>query len=87
MDLLDKSIILTIQGKKYDVTNFSRFHPGGNVIKFYNNLDATDVFHTFHSKSKKAFALLKALPVLETTPYKEDNDDFIQMIKKYLICY
>ena len=83
MDLLDKSIILTIQGKKYDVTNFSRFHPGGNVIKFYNNLDATDVFHTFHSKSKKAFALLKALPVLETTPYKEDNDDFIQMIKKW----
>lgn len=49
---------IIIDDKVYDISKFR--HPGGNVIHYYK--DATNAFHQFHMKSKKAHALLKTLP-------------------------
>jgi len=50
-----------IHGELYDVTNFK--HPGGSIVKFLtNNGDATEAFVEFHGRSKKAQAMLKAMP-------------------------
>jgi len=50
-----------IHGQLYDVTNFK--HPGGSIVKFLtNNGDATEAFVEFHGRSKKAQAMLKAMP-------------------------
>ena len=46
------ALILQIHGKKYDASSFAKSHPGGNIIHYYNHLDATEAFLTFHSKSK-----------------------------------
>lgn len=58
---LEKAEVL-LDGTLYDVSNLK--HPGGSVIKFYtsNNIDATQAFNNFHIRSKKARAMLKALP-------------------------
>ena len=60
-DVSEKSEVL-LDGKLYDVSNMK--HPGGSVIKFYsgNGIDATQAFNNFHLRSKKAKAMLKALP-------------------------
>lgn len=49
---------IIIDNKVYDISEFR--HPGGNVIRSYK--DATNAFHQFHMKSKKAHAILKTLP-------------------------
>lgn len=51
----------------YDVTDFVKKHPGGNVINFYLEQDATDPFTEFHFRSKKALKMLKSLPNREPT--------------------
>ena len=38
----------------YDVQNFCKKHPGGNVIKYMLNEDATDVYKEFHARSLQA---------------------------------
>ena len=63
-----EKIHLKINNNIYDVTEFSKKHPGGNIIQFYNcinnNVDATHVFNTFHLRSKSAYKLLKSLKLL-----------------------
>merc|ERR1719231_1689559 len=65
-------------------------HPGGSVIKFYsgNGIDATQAFNNFHLRSKKATAMLKALPSRPAPKTKEAErvkgqnallDDFNQL--------
>uniref|UniRef100_A0A7S3K778 Cytochrome b5 heme-binding domain-containing protein n=1 Tax=Aureoumbra lagunensis TaxID=44058 RepID=A0A7S3K778_9STRA len=50
-----------IQGELYDVSDFK--HPGGSIVKFLTgDGDATEAFTEFHGRSKKAKAMLKALP-------------------------
>eukprot|EP00121_Abeoforma_whisleri_P002232 Awhi_evm1s1997 len=45
-----------------DVTNFHQWHPGGSeILLFYENEDATDVFEAFHV-SDKPLRMLKTLP-------------------------
>ncbi|PIC34871.1 hypothetical protein B9Z55_014398 [Caenorhabditis nigoni] len=38
-----------------------RAHPGGSAITTYKNMDATTVFHTFHTGSKEAYKWLTEL--------------------------
>ena len=60
-----KSLLVQIRGAKYDVTQFSSVHPGGNIIEKYdvNTVrDATDAFDNFHSGSTRAYRLLRTLP-------------------------
>jgi len=51
-----------IENRYYDVTNLK--HPGGSVIKFYagKDIDASQAFSNFHIRSRKAQAMLRALP-------------------------
>jgi fatty acid desaturase len=65
------SKFIIINNNKYDITNFN--HPGGEVISYYLNKDATDVFNAFHQRSLKANIILNNLPII--------NDDNIENYK------
>jgi fatty acid desaturase len=59
-DKLEDNEVL-IDGVLYNVKDFR--HPGGSIVKFYQGKgDATETFEQFHFRSKKAKAMLKALP-------------------------
>ena len=75
------ALILQIHGKKYDASSFAKSHPGGNIIHYYNHLDATEAFLTFHSKSKNAFSLLSSLPIVDKMDYKKS--EFNKMIHSW----
>ena len=75
------SFSLIIEDKIYDISDFWRKHPGGNVINYYDKLDATEAFYTFHAKSKKAHLMLKSLPMKETT--LDTKHDFTNILKKW----
>ena len=75
------SLTLTVEDKIYDITDFWKKHPGGNVIKYYDNLDATEAFYTFHAKSKKAYLMLKSLPSKESVV--KTTHDFSTVLKKW----
>ena len=51
---------LIIDGYEYDITNFK--HPGGNVINYLINQDASAAFKEFHSRSDKVEKYLNSLP-------------------------
>ena len=53
---------MLIDGNVYDFTEFRKKHPGGKVIDYYRNLDATDVFHELHHHSESAMKYLKNIP-------------------------
>lgn len=53
---------IAIKGRVYDVTNFSKFHPGGDILFTASGLDATDVFAGFHNLTD-AWKLLPPLLV------------------------
>ena len=57
-------IKLFIDGTVYDVTDFIKKHPGGSVIKYYANSDATAAFNEFHYRSKSAKKILQSLPIV-----------------------
>lgn len=42
---------IVIKGRIYDVTKFSRIHPGGDIILTAAGQDATDVFAAFHANT------------------------------------
>jgi len=65
------SKFIIINNNKYDITSFN--HPGGEVISYYLNKDATDVFNAFHQRSSKANIILNNLPII--------NDDNIENYK------
>jgi hypothetical protein len=71
---MEKSVI--IDGFQYDIRNFK--HPGGSVIHFYTEgQDASQAFHEFHYRSKKAKQILKTLnhkPVDNGVNNVVDND-------------
>ena len=50
-----------VDGILYDVGAFN--HPGGSIIRFLQGHgDATEAWHEFHARSKKAKLMLKSLP-------------------------
>eukprot|EP00922_Rhytidocystis_sp_ex-Travisia-forbesii_P037600 GHVS01056012.1.p1 GENE.GHVS01056012.1~~GHVS01056012.1.p1 ORF type:complete len:572 (+),score=33.54 GHVS01056012.1:293-2008(+) len=54
--------ILRIRDFVYDVSEFSRKHPGGSVISYFFRQDATEAFDAFHTRSNKAVKILNSLP-------------------------
>jgi len=43
--------VVTIEDKKYDITTFKDYHPGGRyILEQYHQKDATEVFWSFHGK-------------------------------------
>jgi len=42
-----------IDGKRYDLREFSRVHPGGRyAITLSSGYDVTDLFHSYHTADK-----------------------------------
>ena len=63
---IDAQRELQIDERVYDVSAWIKKHPGGSIIKFQLGTDATDAFHAFHVRSKKAS---KILTQVATRPY------------------
>ena len=74
-----------IDGTTYDITNFIHLHPGGSVIKFYSNSDATAAFNEFHYRSKYAKKLLKSLPILNNTDTCIEYPDNKELLNDFYI--
>jgi len=51
--VVPESFEILYNGRLYDVTDFVKHHPGGNVIKFYTEFreDATRAIEDFHKGS------------------------------------
>ena len=62
---------ILIEGTVYDVTSYMRKHPGGSIIRFGLNTDATDAFRSFHFRSERPNKILKLLP---SRPYDPETD-------------
>jgi len=52
--VIEEQCVITIDGKTYDLTKWADQHPGGPLIRQYNGLDATHIFHAFHSPQAHA---------------------------------
>jgi fatty acid desaturase 2 (delta-6 desaturase) len=83
----EKSIILRINNNEYDVSNFIKKHPGGNIIEQYdiNNVsDATNAYNTFHFHSIHANKLLQTLPIRKKSSIeKQMPNDFQDLINQW----
>jgi acyl-CoA 6-desaturase (Delta-6 desaturase) len=77
-DLTNTRKTIYINQKCYDITDFVKRHPGGNVLLYYEGQDATMVYKEMHRRSKKSDAFLNSLPVLDNPPVlvqKESNSN------------
>jgi len=81
----EKPTWIKIGGKFYDVNHFQ--HPGGNVLNLFLGMDATTGFESFHGHSKKAYALLKSIPVLTETPENvpKQSEGHVEAMSKMLL--
>lgn len=61
-DAAREPIEIVIDGKRVDVTDMIKKHPGGNILRFYKDQDATLAFNEFHSRSPSARKWLNSLP-------------------------
>ncbi|XP_048162702.1 acyl-CoA (8-3)-desaturase-like [Corvus hawaiiensis] len=74
---------LVIDRKVYDVSKFSKRHPGGSrVISHYAGQDATDAFVAFHNDKSLVQKYLKSLLIGELAP---DQPSFESNKKKSLL--
>ncbi|NWY43392.1 FADS1 desaturase, partial [Sylvia atricapilla] len=74
---------LVIDRKVYDVSEFSKRHPGGSrVISHYAGQDATDAFVAFHNDKSLVKKYLKSLVIGELAP---DQPSFESNKKKSLL--
>uniref|UniRef100_A0A8B9NXS0 Cytochrome b5 heme-binding domain-containing protein n=1 Tax=Accipiter nisus TaxID=211598 RepID=A0A8B9NXS0_9AVES len=74
---------LVIDRKVYDVSRFSKRHPGGSrVISHYAGQDATDAFVAFHNDKTLVKKYLKSLLIGELAP---DQPSFESNKKKSLL--
>jgi len=79
-----------LYGKRVDVTNFLKKHPGGSkVLRIFRDRDATEQFEAYHSD--RAHRWLKALPkrdvkkgdyLVYDTPMAKDFQKMINMFKE-----
>jgi len=61
-----------IEGIVYDVTVYMKKHPGGSIIRYGLNTDASDAFRSFHFRSDRPHKILKVLP---SRPYDQETDE------------
>jgi len=47
---ISKMCLVGIHGTWYDLTEFVKIHPGGDILWKFNQMDATEVFIAFHTK-------------------------------------
>ncbi|XP_022102788.1 fatty acid desaturase 2-like isoform X2 [Acanthaster planci] len=81
-DKEDPSKWLVIDGLVYDVTEWSRKHPGGSrLLTHYAGQDASEPFTAFHPNKEKVQKYLKALKVVGKTQQREERRDIEEDFK------
>ena len=70
-----KMITIKYDGKEYDVTNFIKAHPGGNIIKEYNGMDIKKVFDKI-GHSKHALHILEGLPSTDNQRNRNEHNHY-----------
>lgn len=65
-EIIEKKEFL-INDQVVDVTNFSKRHPGGGIIRFMIGSEATDSYNAFHTRSSRAQNMLNLLPSRKAT--------------------
>ena len=89
-----KHILINIDGKTYNVTNFAAKHPGGQEIlqatsELGSKYDATDLFHSMHppyvaSKYLKAYLVEDSKKKENTTSIDEATKEYRNLHNKLL---
>jgi len=78
----EQKIQVVIDNKLFDLTKFSKTHPGGKqILENFNNCDATDYFYSIHSVQSRK--MLKNMP--HTQVAKEDEipeSDYLKLLYK-----
>lgn len=78
----DSQILVVIDNKLYDLTKFSKIHPGGrSILENYHNCDATDYFYSIHSVNSRK--MLKNMPYTDVAA--EDRipeSDYLKLMFK-----
>ncbi|KNC53791.1 delta-5 desaturase [Thecamonas trahens ATCC 50062] len=66
---------LIIHGRVYDVSGFIKRHPGGSVIRYMLDRDASHAYDEFHQRSESADKFLASLPSrpVEATDVRVDR--------------
>ena len=78
---MEKKTII-IKNVEYDITNFN--HPGGGVINYMTQgQDATEAFHEFHYRSKKAKEVLRVLPHSLVKIQNRDDNEMLEDFTKF----
>mmetsp|Transcript_4546 Transcript_4546/g.11090 ORF Transcript_4546/g.11090 Transcript_4546/m.11090 type:complete len:2751 (-) Transcript_4546:1570-9822(-) len=75
---------IMIDGKIVDVTNYVKKHPGGRILEFMKNTDATDAFSQFHHRSERAKKVLRSLPKRDCVDELE-RDQFMNVGNQALL--
>ncbi|CEL97060.1 unnamed protein product [Vitrella brassicaformis CCMP3155] len=74
---------IQVRDRIYDITDFVKRHPGGSVIAYYANQDATDAYVAFHQRSPRADKILKSLPSRPADKPMEKSERAQQMLADY----
>ena len=62
---INKKIIVTFQGSKYDVTNFAKKHPGGKTVLVENNGKDIEQLMAENGHSDNAYKTLQKFKIQE----------------------
>mmetsp|Transcript_287 Transcript_287/g.505 ORF Transcript_287/g.505 Transcript_287/m.505 type:complete len:425 (+) Transcript_287:101-1375(+) len=73
---------ILIDGRWYDIADFSKKHPGGKVITYYAGQNASEAYHEFHNRSKTAARYLKNLKSREAGPSAPKGDGLVSDFNK-----
>lgn len=68
----DNRLYTKIYDRIYDITDFIRKHPGGSVLRYVVNEDATEAYEGFHIRSRNVVS--KHLKMIPSRPYNEETD-------------
>jgi len=74
VSIKSNQLSVTIDGICYDITEFAKRHPGGQIITKMNGRDATEAFYALHDKSYKARAMIRQLPIIRKEVVKTKEE-------------
>lgn len=62
---MGQTVIVSFRGKKYDITNFVRLHPGGKKVLLQNNGRDIEQLMLNNDHSKEAYKILEKYIITE----------------------
>jgi cytochrome b involved in lipid metabolism len=80
----EKKLIVFYNNKTYDITNFIKSHPGGNIIKNANNQNLIDIWKKFgvefHIQNSTVMSILDKYVISDTTMHEPfSNYNYINL--------